>query len=126
MYTNSGCSRLVDYYFVVSCDDRGIGHIKDKLSHESLAPINEKQARHAQFALKPKIIDRYPDNDHQDTPLLPWVARTSMPRGIRARTRPPSPTFFTFVGWNIDSSKLYGACLMVFEKIHIKNQLQTV
>eukprot|EP01084_Bolivina_argentea_P313373 542683_1 len=126
MYTNAGCSRLVDYYFVVSCDDRGIGHIKEKLRHESLAPQNEKTARHAQFALKPKIIDRYPDMNHEDTPLLPWVARTSMPRGIRARTRPPAPTFFTFVGWNTDTSKLYGACLMVFEKIHIKNQLQTV
>ena len=126
MYTNAGCSRLVDYYFVVSCDDRGINHIKEKLSMESLAPKNEKTARHAAFALKPKIIDRYPSSNHNDTPLMPWVARTAMPRGVRARTMPPAPTFFVFVGWNIDSSKLYGACLRVFEKIHIQNQYQTV
>ncbi|ETO33627.1 hypothetical protein RFI_03476 [Reticulomyxa filosa] len=40
-----------------------------------------------------------------------------MPRGARARTRPPPPAFFTFTGWNSDGSKLYGAGLEVFEKL---------
>ncbi len=81
---------------------------------------------HALFALEPKIGDRYPSRNYSDTPLLPWVARASMPRGVRARTIPPAPRYFTFTGWNIDGSKLYGACLEVFEKMDIKKQRQPV
>eukprot|EP01083_Nonionella_stella_P275576 935972_1 len=126
MYTNTGCKRLVDYYFVVSCSDHGKEQTKRRLCRQSLAPPHEKEARHALFALKPKIVDRYPTRNYSDTPLLPWVARASMPRGVRARTIPPAPRYFTFTGWNIDGSKLYGACLEVFEIMDIKKQRQPV
>lgn len=126
MYTNTGCKRLVDYYFVVSCSDHGKEQTKRRLCGQSVAPPHVKEAHHALFALKPKIVDRYPTRNYTDTPLLPWVARASMPRGVRARTIPPAPRYFTFTGWNIDGSKLFGACLEVFEKIDIKGQRQPV
>ena len=97
-----------------------------RLKTKSLAQAHDKDPMHAQFALRPKIVDRYPTKNYPDCALLPWVARASMPRGVRARTRPPPPKYFTFTGWNTDGHKLYGACLEVFEYIEIKNQKQPV
>merc|ERR1719385_250974 len=75
MFTNTGCKRLVDYYFVVSCSDRGKESTKKRLSNQSLAVTpHDKDARHALFALKPKIVDRYPTRNYGDTPLHQWHA----------------------------------------------------
>lgn len=94
---------------------------KKRLQQGSLA-TDKKETKpvHSSFAWKPRIVDRYPSTDYPDTPLLPWVARASMPRGVRARTLPPAPKLFTFTGWNTDGSKLYGAVLEVYEKINVK------
>ncbi|ETO36213.1 hypothetical protein RFI_00851 [Reticulomyxa filosa] len=69
MYTNTNCKRLLDYYFVVSCSDGGKEQIKRKLKHRSLATENQTVPRFASFALKPKIVDRYPAKDYPNTPL---------------------------------------------------------
>ncbi len=35
------------------------------------------------------------------------IAHASMPYGVRARTIPPAPQYFTFNGWNIDETTMY-------------------
>jgi len=118
---------LIDYYFVTAASSRSIERIKKRLlKHGSLAQKGTTRACHASMAFKPKIVDRYPRSNHLDTPLLPWVARACLPKGVRVRTRPPQPKFATFVGWNERGEKLYGAYLLVFEKLHITNQHQPV
>ena len=120
MTTNERVSRLLDFYFVVSCTSNGKEVIKSRLKNVSLADTKDSKPKFAKFALKPVIIDRYPSISHKNTPLLPWVARIAMPRGVRARTRPPYPRIGHFVGWNIDGSKLYGIYLEIYEKIDLK------
>jgi len=118
---------LIDYYFLVTASPRSIEGIMKKLQKiGSLAQNGATRSHHASFAFKPKIVDRYPRTNHLDTPLLPWVARACLPRGVRVRTKPPPPKFSTFVGWNACGVKLYGACLLVFEKLHLPKQNQPV
>jgi len=118
---------LIDYYFLVTASFRSIEGTKKRLQKiGSLAQNGATRSHHANFAFKPKIVDRYPRTNHLDTPLLPWVARACLPRGVRVRTKPPPPKFSTFVGWNACGVKLYGACLLVFEKLHLPNQHQSV
>jgi len=119
--------RLLDYYFVVTANQQSIEQIKKRLSKTvSLASKGISRPCQASFTFKPKIVDRYPRVNHQDTPLLPWVARACLPTGVRVRTKPPAPRFSTFVGWNELGEKLYGACLLIFEKLPLSNQNQPV
>jgi len=119
--------RLLDYYFVVTANQRSIEGTKNRL-HKSVSLASKGMCRpcHANFGFKPKIVDRYPRTNHPDTPLLPWVSRACLPRGVRVRTKPPAPMFSTFVGWNELGEKLYGACLLIFEKLPLSNQNQPV
>ena len=118
LYTNTNCPRLLDYYFVVSCNTQGKQQFKKRLAVEPL-PIDGSRPQFSNFALKPTIVDQYPKLSSY--PLLPWVDQASMPRGVRARTLPPPPKFMTFTGWNTDGAKLFGGCLEVYEKMVVTN-----
>lgn len=122
----SANDRLLDYYFLVAANQRSIEGTKKRLRKYSLASKGISRPCHANFGFKPKIVDRYPRTNHQDTPLLPWVARACLPKGVRVRTKPPAPKFSTFIGWNELGEKLYGACLLIFEKLPLSNQNQPV
>jgi len=119
---------LIDYYFVTTASAKSIEGIKRRLKkHGSLAHKGgSSKAQYASLYLVPKIVDRYPRVNRQDTPLLPWVARACLTRGVGVRTKPPPPKFSTFIGWNELGVKLYGACLLVFEKLNLPNQLENV
>jgi len=118
--------RLLEYYFVVGASQKSVDAICSRLAQKNLAPRSGGKAYFANFAYKPKVIDRYPLVDHPENPLLNWVARSCLPRGVRVRTKPPAPKFGWFVGWSPDGMPLYGSYLVVFEKLPLPNQSEPV
>jgi hypothetical protein len=70
----------------------------------------------------PQTIDRYPVKDHHDFPLptgeLPMFC---FPHGLylqsKRSTDAPLPSFFSFVFTNMNSERIYVACLCFYEKV---------
>ena len=122
-----GCKRLFDYFLIVSCSSTAKETIIRRLkSQKSIGDKNDEYPAFVPFTMVPKIVDRYPTKDHQDCALLEWIVKAAAPRGIRARTKPPAPKYFSFIGFNSDGTKLYGACLEIYEYVDISNQILPV
>eukprot|EP01084_Bolivina_argentea_P223205 377688_1 len=119
MYTNMGVTRLIDYYFAVSCVPATQKFIDDV--PETRQQFIEERSR---WKLIPRIIDRYPENDYSDTPLQSqWIAEIAMPWCVSSRANPwpLSPYFWCFTSLNVDGSKLYISCCEVYEKLEISD-----
>ena len=62
-----------------------------------------------------EIVDRYPLEEHPDSPLQPQVVQFCFPGGIQLSSKPKDPTFFSFVLTDSTGVKLYGNALTFYE-----------
>jgi len=69
-----------------------------------------------------EILDRYPFEDHEDTPFPPGVVLFCFPQGLRLSREMTIPKFSFFVHTNALGEKLFGTCLHFYENItHVQS-----
>jgi len=88
--------------------------IERKLGNRKLSYIKESIIN---LTFLPQILDTYPKTT-SDKALLTSLPEFSFTTGLRVRTRLDElgPEFFTFVLTNEYGSRIYGACLKIYEE----------
>ena len=69
------------------------------------------------FKFVPKIIDQFPQQNYNDSPLPEHVAQFIYPDGCCPSVRERPPMFYTFVLTSETGSKVYGASMQVWETV---------
>eukprot|EP00742_Colponemidia_sp_Colp-10_P007715 GILJ01008317.1.p1 GENE.GILJ01008317.1~~GILJ01008317.1.p1 ORF type:complete len:1435 (-),score=186.66 GILJ01008317.1:138-4442(-) len=65
---------------------------------------------------QPVVVDRFPREDYEDTPLPPALALFCLPDGVWIKQQELPPFFFSFGLTLQTGQRLYGSCLTVFEQ----------
>lgn len=108
--------RVCDYFVVVGCgdeiiplgdDEQLLRGIVSNIAVESLENV----------LIEPTIINRYPQNDHDDLILPQGIPLFCFPTGFRLSTRLIEPKFHSFVITTEEGLHVLGCCLHFHEEL---------